>query len=51
MLTSVRGAYRDGKIELYEKVTSIESDVALVLFPHSDLQAAKKRPALVVQRS
>jgi hypothetical protein len=32
MLTSVRGVYKDGKIELYEKVTGIESAEVIVTF-------------------
>lgn len=31
------------------KLTLKRGDVVLVLFPHSDLRAAKTRPALVVQ--
>jgi mRNA interferase MazF len=34
----------------WKSMTSYKrGDVVLVLFPHSDLQTAKKRPALVVQ--
>ena len=36
MLTSVRGVYKDGKIELYEKVTGIESAEVIVTFIPSE---------------
>ena len=32
MLTSVRGVYKDGRIELYEKVTDIETAEVIVTF-------------------
>jgi len=38
MLTSVRGVYKDGKIELYEKVTGIESAEVIVTFIPSEDQ-------------
>jgi len=37
MLTSVRGIYRDGKVELYEKVEGIEiAEVIVTFIPPED---------------
>ena len=36
MLTSVRGLYKDGKIELYEKVNDIETAEVIVTFITSE---------------
>jgi len=36
MLTSVRGIYKDGKIQLYEKVTGIDTAEVIVTFIPSE---------------
>lgn len=43
MLTSVRGIYQDGKIELYEKVIGIETAEVIVTFIPSEDQGVDLR--------
>jgi len=54
MLTSVRGIYKDGKIQLYEKVTNIETAEVIVTFILSedrrvDLRARGFTPELAAE--